>query len=175
MLKKKSPSVFHSAFIMAMGTSSSRLVALVREMVLSAYFPRFITDIWIVALRIPNLCRRLFGEGSLSVAFIPVFVELLENKSYEAAKKLVDALFSVIFIILLVLFMLGLIFTPQIVHLLTAGEAFSQIENKVEFTIYFTRIMMVFLILVCMYAFFMSIQNSLKNLQYLLLPLPYLT
>ena len=163
IVKKKSPSVFQSAFVMAMGTSSSRLVALIREMVLSAYFPRFITDIWIVSLRIPNLCRRLFGEGSLSVAFIPVFVELLENKSYETAKKLVDVVFSVILIVLLVLFMLGLIFAPQIVHLLTAGEAFSQIENKVKFTIYFTRIMMVFLILVCMYAFFMSVQNSLKK------------
>ena len=161
--KKEQPSVFHSAFIMAMGTSSSRLVALVREVVLSAYFPRFITDIWIVSLRIPNLCRRLFGEGSLSVAFIPVFVELLENKSPETAKKLVDILFSVILVILLVLFMLGLIFTPHIVHLLTIGDAFVQIENKVKFTIHFTRIMMVFLILVCMYAFFMSIQNSFKK------------
>ena len=162
-LEKKIPSVFHSAFIMAMGIFSSRLVALVREMILSAYFPRFITDIWIVSLRIPNLCRRIFGEGSLSVAFIPVFVELLENKSPHDAKRLVDIMFSVILVSLLVLFTLGLIFTPQIVYLLTAGDGFAQIENKVRFTIYFTRIMMVFLILVCMYAFFMSVQNSFKR------------
>ena len=163
IVKKKPPSVFHSAFVMAMGTFSSRLVALIREMVLAAYFPRFITDIWIVSLRIPNLCRRLLGEGSLSVAFIPVFVELLENKPSHDVKKLVDIMFSVILVLLLTFFMLGLIFTPQIVHLLTAGDAFAQIENKVKFTIYFTRIMMVFLILVCMYAFFMSIQNSFKR------------
>ena len=43
------------------------------------------------------------------------------------------------------------------------GEAFAQIEHKVELTVYFTRIMMVFLILVCLYAFFMSIQNSFKR------------
>ena len=163
IIKKEPPSVFHSAFVMAMGTFSSRLVALVREMILAAYFPRFITDIWIVSLRIPNLCRRLLGEGSLSVAFIPVFVELLENKSPSVAQKLVNIVFSVILVLLLTFFMLGLIFTPQIVHLLTAGDAFAQIENKVKFTIYFTRIMMVFLILVCMYAFFMSIQNSFKR------------
>ena len=99
---------FHSAFVMAAGTFSSRIVALIREMVLAAYFPRFITDIWIVSLRIPNLCRRLFGEGSLSVAFIPVFIELLEDKSAHIAKRLVDVVFSFMLIVLLILLMLGL-------------------------------------------------------------------
>ncbi len=161
--KETHTDVFHSATIMAAGTLTSRSVALIREMVLAAYFPRFVTDIWIVALRIPNLCRRLFGEGALSVAFIPIFVELLENNSKDQAKKLVDAVFSIMLISLLTIFMLGLIFAPQIVHWLTAGEGFAQIENKVALTIYFTRIMMVFLILVCLYAFFMSIQNSFKQ------------
>ena len=161
--KLETSSIFRSALIMATGTFSSRIVALIREIVLAAYFPRFVTDIWIVSLRIPNLCRRLFGEGSLSVAFIPVFVELLEGKSPHIAKRLVDVVFSFMLIVLFVLFTLGLIFTPQIVHLLTMGEAFTRIEHKVELTIYFTRIMMVFLILVCLYAFFMSIQNSFKR------------
>ena len=159
----KIPYVFHSAYVMAMGTLSSRMVALIREVVLAAYFPRFVTDIWIVALRIPNLSRRLFGEGSLSVAFIPVFVELLEGHRPEMAKKLVDTVFSMILILLGILFSLGLIFTPEIIGWLTVGEAFSQIEGKVQLTIDFARIMMVFLILVCLYAFFMAIQNSLKH------------
>lgn len=159
----KGASVFRSAFVMAMGTFSSRLIALLREVVLAAYFPRFVTDVWIVALRIPNLCRRLFGEGSLSVAFIPIFVELLESGQSQRAKQLVNAVFSLILVSLLALFSLGLIFTPQIIHWLTVGDAFSQIQGKVQLTIYFARIMMGFLILVCLYAFFMAIQNSLQR------------
>ena len=61
---------------MAAATLTSRLLGMVREMV----YARFMGDGWVagafqLAFTIPNLFRRLLGEGALTAAFIPVFKE----------------------------------------------------------------------------------------------------
>src|SRR4051794_2598412 len=62
-----------SAFLVSLGTLSSRILGLVRDMMTTAYFPATITDAWLVAFKLPNMFRRILGEGALSVSFIPVF------------------------------------------------------------------------------------------------------
>ncbi|MGE0529547.1 MAG: lipid II flippase MurJ, partial [Bdellovibrionales bacterium] len=71
----KKQSVIRSALAMAAGTFSSRILGFVRDAVMFALFPRAITDAYVVAFRLPNMFRRLLGEGSLSVSFIPVYVD----------------------------------------------------------------------------------------------------
>src|ERR1043165_8825421 len=61
---------------MAVATMSSRVLGMVREMV----YARFMGDDWVagafqLAFMIPNLFRRLLGEGALTAAFIPIFKE----------------------------------------------------------------------------------------------------
>jgi putative peptidoglycan lipid II flippase len=65
-----------SSGAMATATLTSRLLGMVREMV----YARFMGDGWVagafqLAFTIPNLFRRLLGEGALTAAFIPVFKE----------------------------------------------------------------------------------------------------
>jgi len=64
-------------------------MGLVRDMVVTYYFgAEAKTDAFYVAFRIPNLLRRLFAEGSLTISFIPVFTSYLENKSREETKRI---------------------------------------------------------------------------------------
>ncbi len=151
------------AIVVGLGTFCSRIFGLIRDVLLASFFSRFTTDAWLVAFRIPNMFRRLFGEGSLSASFIPVFVGLTESGNIKDAKKLASVVFSLLLTILTAFAILGVIFAPEIIGFLTHGKNYSEIPGKVELTIELTRIMLSFVVLVCMYAFFMAIQNSFRK------------
>ena len=62
-------------------TFFSRILGLIRDMVVARYFGSgMATDAFFVAIRIPNLLRRLFAVGSLTIAFIPIFTEYLRTR-----------------------------------------------------------------------------------------------
>jgi len=63
-----------SAAVVSIAVMCSRLLGLVREQVFAGLFGAgFAYDSFVVAFRIPNLLRDLFGEGALSAAFVTVF------------------------------------------------------------------------------------------------------
>ena len=69
------------------GTLVSRVLGLIREMAIAWTFgANAATDAFWVAFRIPNFMRRLFAEGSFSVAFVPVLTEVKETRSHEELK-----------------------------------------------------------------------------------------
>jgi putative peptidoglycan lipid II flippase len=68
-------------------TVVSRILGLIRDMAFSRILGAGgLMDIWIIAFQIPNLSRRLFGEGAASASLIPVYREQLETDP-ESAKK----------------------------------------------------------------------------------------
>lgn len=160
-MEKKNIASF--ALKVGLGTLCSRIFGLIRDVLMASFFSRFTTDAWLVAFRIPNMFRRLFGEGSLSASFIPVFVSLTENSNIKDAKKLASVVFSLLLTILTGFTILGIIFAPEIIGFLTHGKNYSEIPGKVELTVELTRIMLSFVVLVCIYAFFMAIQNSFRK------------
>lgn len=71
------------------GTLVSRLLGLVREQAIAwAFGASAATDAFWVAFRVPNFLRRLFAEGSFSVAFVPVFTEYKETRSHAELREL---------------------------------------------------------------------------------------
>ncbi|RYZ66172.1 MAG: murein biosynthesis integral membrane protein MurJ, partial [Proteobacteria bacterium] len=147
-----------------------RILGLVRDMMTARYFPNDVRDAFINAFRLPNLFRRLLGEGSLSISFIPIFVEILSGKGSKdaaevdkRAKQLVAGVFSILMSVSITLSLLATIFMDDILRLLLSGEAYLAIPGKFELTVKLGRIMFSFLILVSLYAFFMAILNSLKK------------
>jgi putative peptidoglycan lipid II flippase len=63
-----------AAGVVGSATLLSRLFGFIRDVVIAWFFGAgLVSDAFLVAFRIPNLLRRLFAEGSLSGAFIPVF------------------------------------------------------------------------------------------------------
>ena len=66
-------SLFKAASTVSLLTLASRVTGLVRDLLMaSAFGVSGLTDAFNVAFRIPNLLRRLFGEGAFSQAFVPV-------------------------------------------------------------------------------------------------------
>ena len=81
--------VAKAAGVVSISTMASRIFGFIRDMVVAAFFGAGLaTDAFFVAFRIPNLLRRLIGEGSLTVSFVPVFTDYLHKKSKAEALQL---------------------------------------------------------------------------------------
>lgn len=155
--------VFKRAFFMASGTLTSRILGLLRDMALGAFFDRTVTDAWTAAFRLPNLFRRVFGEGSLSVSFIPVFIQTQdEDQSQVRSKNLLNGFYTLLLMAVAVLTLLGFVFTDQIFHLLLS-ESYSVDVERWRLTLRLGRIMFGFIFFVCTYAYFTGILNSLGS------------
>lgn len=145
---------------MAVATFMSRILGLVREQVMAAYFGASgLTDAFLVAYRIPNLLRDLFAEGAFSSAFVPTFVER-NGISRESARSLLWSLFIILLLITGISSLLIGIFSPELIALF--APTFKTDPEKFEITVTLTRIMAPFLMFVSIAALFMGALNSLK-------------
>lgn len=150
-----------AAFAMSAGTMLSRVLGFARDAVLGALFDRTVTDAFVVGFRLPNLFRRLLGEGALSVSFIPIYLESLK-KSPESAQRLASTIFTVLLGLTTTLFALGVVYMPEILRVWVDNPAgYAAVPGKMELTVQLARIMLGYLILVTSYAFCMSVANSL--------------
>ena len=70
-------------------TFLSRITGFIRDVLIAVMFGAgTATDAFIVAFRIPNLLRRLFGEGAFSQAFVPIIGEYRGRRGEEATREL---------------------------------------------------------------------------------------
>ena len=147
---------------MSSATLASRILGYVRDMVIAYYFgTAAAADAFFVAFRIPNLLRRLFAEGSLTVAFIPIFSEYLQQESKKDALEFANAVFTFLSIVLVLLCCLGITFAPFIVKVMAWG--FIDEKNKFDLTVLLTRIMFPYIFFISLVALCMGILNALKH------------
>ena len=154
--------VSQSAGVVGFFTFLSRILGLVRDMVVARFFGSgMAADAFFVAFRIPNLLRRLFAEGSLTIAFIPVFTEYLNQKTREEAFQLARVILTLLSSVLVVVTLLGVFSAPWIVRIQAFGFGGSGI--KYDLTILLTRITFPYILLISIVALFMGILNSLRH------------
>ncbi len=161
MAKTKSTAlgVAKSAKSVSAAVFLSRILGLIREQVLAILFGASTQmDAYVVAFRIPNLLRDLFAEGALSSAFVTVFTEYEQTKTKEETNRLVNNVFTAIFLILSLLCIIGIFMSKDLV-LLMAPE-FSQVPGKVLLTSRLTQIMFPFLLLISLAALLMGLLNT---------------
>ncbi len=96
-----------SARLISMLTLASRVLGLVRDGIMSRVFGATVLHYFYIPFLIPNLSRRIFGEGALSAALIPVYTEQLHNDP-KLAKLLARSVVTLLVIILASLTLLGL-------------------------------------------------------------------
>jgi putative peptidoglycan lipid II flippase len=153
-------SIIKSSIIMALATFISRILGLIREQVMAAYFGASgVTDAFLVAYRIPNLLRDLFAEGAFSSAFVPTFVEA-NQESKEKSRELMWQLFWLLTLITGTICLGIIIFAPELISIF--APSFKNDPYKFELTVNLTRIMAPFLTCVSLAALFMGVLNSLK-------------
>jgi len=148
--------------IIGSATLLSRIFGYARDMALAAFLGTgMASDAFFVAFRIPNLLRRLFAEGSLTIAFVPVFLERLQNQGREDAFAMARSALRLLSAILVGVTLLGILFSPEIVYVM--GFGFADIPEKFDLTVTLTRIMFPYVFFVCLVALAMGILNALDH------------
>ncbi len=143
-------------------TLLSRIFGFLRDMVIAMAFGSSASaDAFFVAFRIPNMQRRILGEGAVTAAFIPVFTETFTQKGESAAWRFTANLFNILSIILFLASLFILIFSSTVITVFAPGFL-DQLE-KFELTVKLTRWMAPYLFFIGLAAFCMGILNSLKE------------
>ena len=154
--------VSRAAVTVGFFTVLSRILGLVRDMVVFSLFgARMATDAFVMAITFPNILRRLFAEGSLTIAFVPIFTEYLSLRTREDAFRLTRVVLTLLSIILVLVMIIGVLCAPWIVRILAWGFGASSV--KYELTVLLTRIAFPYIFLIGLVALFMGILNSLRH------------
>ncbi|MBT2323058.1 murein biosynthesis integral membrane protein MurJ [Variovorax paradoxus] len=115
-------SLFKSASTVSLLTLASRVTGLVRDVLMTSVFGvSAMTDAFYVAFRIPNLFRRVFGEGAFSQAFVPVLAASKAEHGDEGARQLVDHVATLLTWALVIVCAVGVIAAPLMVWAMASG------------------------------------------------------
>lgn len=143
-----------SSGAMGVATLTSRVLGMVREMVYAAFMGDGpVASAFKLAFMVPNLFRRLLGEGALTAAFIPIFKDKERNSTPEDMWRAANAVISALFAVagaLVVVVMLGI---SVALHFGDFGQ-----YNALMLTL--LQIMFPYLIVVCLAAIFMGMMNA---------------
>jgi putative peptidoglycan lipid II flippase len=154
--------VTKAAGVVGSATLLSRIFGFIRDVVIAWFFGAGLSsDAFFVAFRIPNLLRRLFAEGSLSVAFIPVFTDMLTNRGKEDAFEMARSAIRLLSVLLVIVTIAGILMSPLIIRILAPG--FSDSPEKLSMTIFLTRLMFPYIFFIGMVALSMGILNVLGH------------
>lgn len=154
--------VTKAAGVVGSATLLSRIFGFIRDVVIAWSFGAGMSsDAFFVAFRIPNLLRRLFAEGSLSVAFIPVFTNTLTNHGKNEAFEMARSAIRLLSALLVVVSISGIFLSPLIVRIIAPG--FTDSPEKLSITILLTRIMFPYIFFIGMVALCMGILNVLGH------------
>ncbi len=158
----KQKSVFGAARIISGSIFLSRILGFVRDILCAGFFG-WVWDAFIFAFTIPNLFRRLFGEGALSAAFIPTFSHYLENKPRPDTLRFISAVITSLVTILSLmagLIILGTFILPAVLPTVLPAT------YPAEFTLFFAkllRILIPYLPIICLVALLGALLNTLKH------------
>lgn len=151
-----------AAGVVGFWTALSRVLGYVRDMVTALFLGAgFGADAFIMAFRIPNLLRRFSGEGALSAAFIPTFVETLQHEGRQEAAKLARITFTFTALVLSVITLAGVLLSPWIVHFVAPG--FLADPDKFQLTVELNRLMFPYIFFISLVALCAGILNSMGH------------
>ena len=143
-------------------TLLSRILGFLRDVAVAWFFGAGLAaDAFFMAFTIPNLLRRLFAEGSLTISFIPVFTEYLQRRGREEAFNLARSAWWLLALILVMVTVLGIVLSPLIVRIVAPG--FSGSLEKYDLTVLLMRIMFPYVFFICLVALAMGILNALGH------------
>lgn len=152
----KIPKVLANIITVGAFTSLSRVLGLVREMLQSRLIGAGVEQsAFTLAFALPNMARKLFGEGALTAAFVPVFKGEVERGDIENAKKLANA------VVTMVMMILGAVVVLACLGMTAYLDLTDMISERANLTIRLVRILFPYMIFICGAAFGMGVLNAL--------------
>ncbi len=157
------PSLAFAASVVALGFLGSRLLGLLRTVVIAHQFgtsPNI--DAYFVAFRIPDLIFQLLAGATLGSAFIPTFARVVANRGDSDGWRLASAVLNLLFVATLFFAVLGLLLAPLLVPITAPGlgKETGQHAQLTSLAVDLTRIMMISPILFAVSGMFMGILNA---------------
>ena len=157
--QKRQRDIVSGLRLVSLLTVFSRITGLVRDSLMAAMFGNGpIMDAFSVAFRLPNMARRLFGEGALTAAFLPAMVRETELRGRESAWRLASALFMVLAVVLLAI--VGL---SEIV--LLSLRAFAESADA-KLLLGLAAVMVPYLIVICLAAQVAAVMHSMDHFKW---------
>lgn len=151
--------MLRSLFTVGSFTMMSRVLGLVREMFMAGFLgTSIVTDAFYTALRLPNMFRRIFGEGAFNSAFVPLFGRELAEGNEEAAHRFASNAFS----------WLGGVLSIATIILIPAMPWFARIlapaapPEMYELIVSYSRIMFSYLLCMALSAHLSGVLNTLR-------------
>ncbi len=145
--------------VVATATVVSRVLGLIREMVIAAVFglQSGLGSAFVSAFTLPNLFRRLLGEGALTAAFVPTLTHELEKKSRASAFALVSKVSSWLVLVTVVLVVLAMLFFAQAAYWAGLAQRWGMAgatADRLELAAYLAVILFPYMVFVCLAAAF---------------------
>lgn len=151
--------LLRSTSVFSAMTLLSRIAGFVRDVLQAQLFGSSLAmDAFVIAYRIPNYLRRIFAEGSMQMAFVPVLNEIRERGDQAALKEFVDRMAGSLFAVVFVVSGLGLLAAPLIASLFAPG-AIDEPE-KFRLIVDMLRITFPYLLFISLMALVASVLNS---------------
>ncbi|MTI11159.1 murein biosynthesis integral membrane protein MurJ [Curvivirga aplysinae] len=140
-------------------TMISRILGFTRDMLIANVVGAgMVADAFFIAFKFPNLFRRLFGEGAMNAAFVPLYARKLEEDGQDAARKFGSEVAAVLLTAMLFLTILAFIFMPYVMSVVAPG--FKDDPAKFLLTISLAQITIPYLLFMTLCAQFSGMLNS---------------
>ena len=149
--------ITRSAGVVGSATLLSRFLGLARDVLTARFFGTGLAmSAFVVAFTVPNLLRKLLGEGALNGAFIPVFTECLEKKGKGEAWRVANVVISLLSALLAAVVIVG------IVALTVISRGWAPAE-KYGLALQLLRVMLPYIFFICLTGLAMGVLNSLRH------------
>jgi putative peptidoglycan lipid II flippase len=143
-------------------TMASRILGFVRDMLIAARLGAGpVADAFFVALKLPNLFRRLFGEGAFNAAFVPAFAGTLAAEGRAKAQALAERMASLLSLWLALIVLAGLLLMDWVIAAIAPG--FLNDSERYALAVEMTRITFPYLWLICLAALVSGVLNGLDR------------
>lgn len=140
-------------------TAGSRVLGLGRDIVFAIFLGAGpAADAFLVALKLPNMFRRLSAEGALTNAFVPSYAATMEAADEKAARRLAGEVQTLLVMVLLALVIVFEIMMPVVVSLLAPG--FVDTPERFAAAVDLARVTMPYLPMISLVAFWAAIANA---------------
>ncbi len=150
--------LLRSGMVVSVMTLLSRVLGLVRDVVIATLLGGSGADAFFVAFKIPNFMRRLFAEGAFNQAFVPVLSEYATQRTRAEVRELLDAVSGSLSVVLALITALAIAAAPWLVWLFAPG--FKADPGKLALTAEMLRLTFPYLLLISLTAFAGSVLNT---------------
>ena len=143
-------------------TFLSRILGYFRDLLIARYFgASYVSDSFFVAFKLPNLFRRLFAEGAMNSAFIPVLSGINERRGQNNSIIFLSKVLSIVLVFVLPVILIIEIFMPFMILFMAPG--FYSSETKFELTVFLSRLTLPFLLFVSLSSLVGGFLNTMNK------------